>query len=156
MPSWSVEHSQNIYTYYQFENHYLNDGLRVQLPVAKFSNPGEGLQATAATVRLGFGTSQRLIIIDAERAGDWPRVPPAADFEDSTGVNRLLSHRFINKAPRLAADGRTMIYAIRAAYLYAMDRPPTAQEIAVNRMPYINDEAEAKPITTDVLSLSPN
>lgn len=156
VPSWSEEHAQAIYTYYTLENHYVNDGLRVQLPVAKFSNGGEALQKTSATVRLGIGATQRLIVIDAERAGDWPKVPPAADFEDSTGVNRLLNHRFINRAPRLATDGRTMIYAIKAAYLYAMDRPPTAQEIAVNRMPYISEEAGAKPITSDVLSLSPN
>lgn len=154
VPSWSEGNAENLYTYYRLENHYLDDALRVQLPVAQFSNGGEALDATSAVVRLGAGVAQRLVVVDAERAGKWPEMPGIADFTDGAGIpNRLLTNRIIPLAPRLASDGATFIYGIRAAYLFAMQRRPTPNDFAVNRMPYITAEATPESLSSDTFVL---
>jgi hypothetical protein len=156
VPSWSEESAQHLYTYYQLENHYLDDSLRIQLPVAQFSNTSEGLDATSAVVRLGAGVAQRLIIVDAERANQWPNLPAITDFTDRAGIeNKLLLNRIVPLAPRLGSDGRTFVYGIRGAYLFAMKRRPTPNEFDGSVMPYIDSDAAATgaPLTSGAFSL---
>lgn len=154
VPSWDDGHAENLYTYYRLENHYLDDALRVQLPVAEFSNGGEALETTSAVVRLGAGVAQRLVVVDAERAGKWPEMPAIADFTDAAGIpHRLLVNRTVPLAPRLASDGATFIYGLRGAYLFAMQRRPTPNEFAVNRLPYITADATPAALTSDLFVL---
>lgn len=155
IPSWSEENFQAVYTYYRLENHYLSDALRVQLPVAQFSSGSESLDSTSIVARLGAGVGQRLVIVDAERANDWPKMPAISDFEDATGTNKLLTTRIVSLAPKLGADGATFVYGLRGAYLFAMQRMPSANDFAGSIMPYIDAGAAAngKPLTSDDFTL---
>lgn len=155
VPSWSSEHAEYAYTYYRFESHYLLDGLRVQLPVAQFSSGSESLDTTAVVARLGAGVGQRLLIVDAERAGDWPTLPAIADYTDGSGTNKLLVSRVVPVAPKLGADGATFIYGLRGAYLYALQRMPDANDFAGAVMPYIDAGAAAsgKSLTSAAFTL---
>lgn len=72
---------------------------------------------------------RRIIDVDVERAGDWPQIPKPEDSYTDGGLKGTLIKYWIEPhPPTLSPDGVTRVYRITAHYVYAMNRPPTAEE----------------------------
>lgn len=136
---YTQRHRQFMYTYYTVDSEYRIDGNRLQLPIAGSPSTSgrSNRRPTGRVVRLADPTAQRIITIEAERAGTWPELSMIEDLtSDPTGTARLLSAVVENRNSKLSADGVTRIYYLRQVLIYALDRPPRPGEFIAGTPPY--------------------
>lgn len=149
---WSDEHRQAHYTYARMKSVYRIRKGRGHLERSRVADDG----TTAVVVKLGAGKAERLIVFDAERYGEMPKIPAPIDYEDPNGVRGFLLDWNVELLPPVTSPmGDELIYRIRAYYRYALDRLPPSDETAaawpVGRLPHIKDDA---PGWTPIQSLS--
>ena len=143
-----------MHTMYKTESKYLLDMTRVALPIARRLYP-KGLD-TVSVVQLGAPTARREIVVEAERLGDWPKLPQplnqytdvSANSEGSAGtlVGTLLDHVVLPLPPQPTVDGKKRLYYLRASYTYQLNRPPTFTErLAIGFLPFLSDSPTAFP-----------
>lgn len=147
--NYSAEHRNNMYTHYQVDSHYDTNQLRVPLPIAAASN--SSLTDTVAVIALARPITKRTVRVAAERLGEWPSVPEAKDMTVGNLSARLLHHTSIPKAPKIGADGKTVLYSIDAEYVYSMNRAPQASEaLVVAALPWDNRSLTDNVLPPDV------
>ncbi|GAB6165620.1 hypothetical protein JCM19992_16200 [Thermostilla marina] len=72
---------------------------------------------------------RRRVVYEAERAGDWPDVPAPIPYQTPDGIRgRILDWAIELRPPQVGPDGKTLFYAVRAVYLFALNRAPTYGE----------------------------
>lgn len=116
------------YSIYNMTNRYVTNHGYVQLPLAKpQAAPSD---PTCAVVRMHAGICQRVIAIEAIRAGKWPTLPTLAPtLTDENGIVETLAKTEIdNSTPQMEADKASRSFAIQAVYTYILSRPPTVEE----------------------------
>ncbi len=129
------QHKKAIYISAAATSRYVQKSYRVQLPLAWRSSANSD---TSAAVKVSDGVWQRIIKVDTERLGDWPQIPRAsATYLDGDIRGRLLRHWVEALPPTLTPDAKTRIYRLRAYYVYAINRPPRANErLRVGKLPF--------------------
>jgi len=137
---FSDSHSQAIYTYCRMKSVYKIDHGRHSLIRSKKADDN----STAVVARLGEGSARRVILVDAERYGRQPELPPPEDYTDRNGVKGYLLHWTVECLPPLPSPaGEGKIRRLRAKYIYALDRIPPYDSQAyawpVGRLPHVND-----------------
>ena len=123
---YSAETHESVYTYYELQNTYGIQAIRVQAPYAVKVEPYED---TSKVFLLGSGRAYREIKLEAERVGSWPQVPePKDEYSDGYIKGWLLDHKEFTQPPTLSADGRHKLYKIEATYRWALNRFPQPGE----------------------------
>lgn len=135
---YSNDAVRSVFTYSKIISRYLNNTLRVQLPIADFST--EEVSAHSVVAILSRPQGQKIILMDVERAGAWPKIHPPYDLDtDGQTPEALLDHWLEMLPPQLASDGRTYIYRVRAYYKYALAKAKgLADNLHVGSNPYTN------------------
>lgn len=119
-----------IYTKYKMESRYTNASIQVQLPIAKSSYSQQDKEPTSTVFSLAAPIYRRVINVEAERVGGWPQMPEAKQtYSDGDLNGTLLDHSLVMVTPTVAPDAQKRIYRILGEYIYAMDRPPTPDEL---------------------------
>lgn len=141
---FSDEHRQRMYNYARMENRYRIPQMRVACPLA--AAPGESVAASGPTVaiaRLGRAAAVRRILYDAERIGDWPELPEPQDtYRDGEATAYLAEYRVTPLPPTTGPTGRELLYRVRAAYTYLLDRPlPPGTPWSTGRLPHVRGGA---------------
>lgn len=137
---YSPSHTQAMYTYARAKTLYrLEKGLR-QLERTDTAPDG----STAVVFRIGCGRAIRIHVVDAERIGQPPELPPPDDYVDANGVNGYLARWTVECLPAVPSPaGDLWVYRMRARYVYYLDRlPPThpaARPWPVGRIPFAGD-----------------
>lgn len=133
---FSDSHRSHIYLFAKMESTYANDSLRVQMPIA--GSTGGGSADTSAVVTLARGLSQREIVIDAERVGEWPELPtPLETYLDGPIRATLLRAKITPVGPCKGPDGRKLVFRIMASYVYALSRPyAIGDTVPVGHLPF--------------------
>lgn len=117
---------EGLYVSYTLENRYSHNRMRVQLPLAAIL---PAAMDTCVVATLSNGQARREINIEGSRVGNWPEIPAPVDFYiDGNLTGALLKDWNEQEPPSLSADGRKKVFHIRARYVYALNRPPTASE----------------------------
>lgn len=133
----SQSHQQSIYLEYLMESEIFYNTGRVALATgaAKDSNAD-----TLAIVNLHRPVATREIRIDASRVDAFPEIPSIfKDFSDANGIRHTVigEPRICPSTPQLSADSRNLLYRVKMQALYAMSRPPKANEsLPLGSVPY--------------------
>ncbi|MCP4539919.1 MAG: hypothetical protein GY832_22495 [Chloroflexi bacterium] len=144
--------AEGLYTYTRAETTYHTRRMKSQMPLARPTDaPPEN--DTSVVLALARAVCQREIIVDAERTGEWPAIPePVESYTDGDASNpitaTLLEYSDKPFPPALSADVRKKVFRIKARYLYALSRPPTAAEkTQVGILPHTSHTADETSIT---------
>lgn len=125
---YDTSHKEAIYTSYTLQSRYINERSRLQLPLAD-PDIDESKDDTCIVAEIANGQCRREITLEGERVGQWPAIPEPVDhYTDGSLRATLLRHSVTPHAPRLSADGRKQVFEIEAEYIYALNRPPRADE----------------------------
>jgi hypothetical protein len=137
--TYSSQHQTFMYSHYNITSSYGTKALKVPLPVAKTYG-----YVTQANIVVAIGPAQptRIIRIEAERAGQPPRLPdPVASFTETgayitgsgtpTVTNTLINvtTKHLNPAP--VADGQTLIYTSYMDLEYSQDAAPAKHRFCI-------------------------
>lgn len=134
----SESHQTAMYLYCRAESKYRTSMTRVACPLAGNLQDRKPEDPTVKIFDVGLPTTQRVMVYDIERMGDPPEIPQAADTYTDGKITGTLLDVVITAAPPMpTADGRDVVHRIRAEYVYALSRPPTAQEkLRVGVLPF--------------------
>ena len=142
----SEEHETAIYTHFQLQNRYLKNPNRVQMPVAVQKSLLAAGTATSAVVGIGGETWKRRVNVEAERIGEAPKFPRAADsYAFDAGLAILLNHSVVVDTPDRTPEGK-LIHRAKAEYLYALTVPPVNESLPIGSNPW-EDPAFAEWVT---------
>lgn len=137
---FSDSHSRALYTYCRMKSVYQICKSRTQFE--RLTEASDG--STAVIVSLGAGRARRIIVIDAERNGMQPELPPPTDYEDINGVKGKLETFSVECLPPVVSPaGDSWIHRLRAKYVYLLDRIPplqNSQPWPVGRLPHTEDK----------------
>jgi hypothetical protein len=132
------ETRENLYTYYTIKNRYTTRGYRVALPIAKSVDAaGQDVEggATVKVISLGPGICHRIVHVQAERVGTWPRMPAPEDLTTDIPAYLIDSDSVLH-APELLPDGASQLYRSELKLTYVLDRPPQINEsVPVGALP---------------------
>lgn len=139
---YSPTHANAVYTYARMKSVYRINRCLASMPLSKKADDGR----TASILQVGAGLARRIIVIDAERFGKHPELPPPEDYTDENGVTgRLCDWKVDCLPPAVSPAGNGWIYRLRARYVYLLDRPPPhgpeAAPWPVGRLPYTSGGA---------------
>ena len=132
-------------------NRYFWQYSRAQLPIAASADDED--EDTSVVINLARPQARREVRFIAERVGEYPKLPKANDqYQDGEIKGTLLRYWDREEAPRLAADGRKLIYTMEAYYLYALNRPPKDDELTrVGVLPFSSVEQTAAAVQRNKL-----
>jgi hypothetical protein len=165
-PLENIDHVTSPYTHYRQDSRiYLDTGM-VQLPLAQGQNQGGGLGSGGTGEPGGGGLSgqtyyqgggqqscvicslwgplySRVVIVEAERVGQWPLLPAAQDVaaggDSGQSYNQiLLCHKVVAQTRDRTADDQ-IIYRVNAEYEFALDSFPS-QNLPVGTTPWMNQQ----------------
>jgi hypothetical protein len=137
---YSESHTRAMYTFCRMHSVYRLSQSKKQYELLGTSKNG----ATAAIVSTGSGKARRIIVVDAERNGKPPELPPPKDYEDANGVKGTLASFKVECLPPVVSPaGDSWIFRLRARYVYLLDRLPPTETVAapwpVGRLPHTAD-----------------
>lgn len=138
---FTESHKEAMYTFCRMKSHYKISKSRIQLERTSQADD----DSTCAITEIGAGRAKRIIIIDAERNGRQPELPPPVDYEDANGVKGKLASFSVECLPPVVSPaGDSWIYRLRARYVYLLDRIPPLQNASapwpVGRLPHTADK----------------
>lgn len=158
---YNKEAQASMYMAAEVESRYYFEYCRAHMPVASetFDTNGGGESSESKTevstvvCNLSQPQCRREIRITAERVGRYPAMPrPVEEYTDGELKGYLLRYWDRAVAPRLAADGRKLLYTIQAYYLYALNRPPKGDEATrVGILPFTSIEVAKASLTRDTI-----
>lgn len=135
----SAENRQNLYTLYTIKNRYTTRAYRVALPIAKSVDDAgndAGDDATMRLIGLSPGICHRIVHIQAERVGTWPRMPAPEDLVGDAIPSYLIDSDAVLHAPELLPDGASQLYRSELKLTYVLERPPRVNEsVPVGALP---------------------
>ena len=140
-----------MYLSARLTNRYYWQYCRAQLPIA--ASASEENEDTTVVANLARPQARREVRIIAERVGQYPSLPRATEqYTDGEIKGTLLRYWDKGEAPRLAPDGRKLIFTVEAYYLYALNRPPRDDESTrVGVLPFSSVEQTAAAFTRNSL-----
>ena len=106
------------------EDEYSYDPRVAVLPVLTQDSTGGYAGASGLSsyvVNIGKPCIYRVVTVEYERIGDWPSIPDLkATYKDplNSNVFQLVSHRVVLKPPSPGQDGKQIMYAAWAQYVY--------------------------------------
>lgn len=119
---YSSDATHTVWTHSVVRTRYLRNNMRAHLPRARAPRQNR----SPSLIQLGVPLGQKIIIIDAERVGSYPKIPsPEQIFSDNAGRDDLyvMDHYVEMLPPVLSSDGVKFVYRIKAYYLLAMPEP---------------------------------
>ena len=115
---------QELYTLARVEDEYAYDPRVAVLPVLTQDNTGGYAGASGLSsyvVNIGKPTIYRILTVEYERLGSWPAIPELKPtYKDPLSNQRfqLVKHRVVAKPPNPGQDGKQVVYAVWAQYVY--------------------------------------
>lgn len=142
----SRSHVEAIYTLARIQNDYAYDHGR-EIMTKTFTDQDED-EDDLVVVDFARPKLIRRMVYEGERIGAWPDIPAPTDWSAGDAYGRLLRHRIQPQPPTLAADGRRLIYRVRAEYEWAVPRASAVRVLDSGTLPYIRADAVA-PLSLD-------
>lgn len=119
------EQTRGLYLEYNVEHDYEFDEGKISVPLATSAEGKKTIDAVALRERLATLHTR----FYARRIGARPEPPKPAE-KDVNGIKlTLIGRSYRPSTPRTLADGVTYLYGIDGEYRYAMERPPTDNEM---------------------------
>jgi len=143
-----------MYLSARLTNRYFWHYCRAQLPIAAgAASESEDDQDTTVVANLARPQARREVRMISERVGQYPSFPKAMEqYTDGKIKGTLLRYWDKEEAPRLAPDGRKLIFTVESYYLYALNRPPRDDETTrVGVLPFSSVEQTAAAFTRNSL-----
>ena len=112
------EEQQELYTLARVEDEYAYDPRVAVLPVLT-DDHDSGL--SSYVVNIGKPTIYRILTVEYERLGSWPAIPDLKPkYKDPLSKKsfQLVKHRVVAKPPNPGQDGKQVVYAVWAQYVY--------------------------------------
>ena len=116
--------TNNIYLMARVNDEYNYDPRRAVLPVLGHDNVYQYAGASGLgsyVVNIGRPVIYRILTVEYERLGEWPELPDLKDTytDPLNGIKfSLLKHRLVTKPPAPGQDGKQIIFATWAQYIY--------------------------------------